>query len=322
MKEHCTSNKMHTLISKTRTRHPEKAWRKDNIIKRKPEWIRVKAPNSKEFNQTFYQIRKLNLNTVCEEASCPNIGECWKYGHATFMILGEICTRGCAFCNVATGKPNKIDPLEPENIGIATKNLKLSHVVVTSVDRDDLSDGGAEHFVEVIRKIREHSPNTTIEVLTPDFLRKPAALELIIDAQPDVFNHNLETIKKLYKDIRPGACYEHSLKILKDTKKRNPKIFTKSGIMVGLGETKEEVKNIISDIRNSEVDFITIGQYLQPTAKHVSVDRFVHPSEFGEYYDYARALGFLVVSASPLTRSSYHAGNDFARLQKIRKNII
>tara|TARA_Y100000590_G_scaffold413478_1_gene509344 strand:- start:740 stop:1681 length:942 start_codon:yes stop_codon:yes gene_type:complete len=312
---------MHTTLPKKRPRHPEKAWRPDNLIKRKPKWIRVRSPNSKEFNQTLTQVRNLNLTTVCEEASCPNIGECWKYGHATFMILGDICTRGCSFCNVATGKPNKIDPLEPENIGIATKNLALSHVVVTSVDRDDLSDGGADQFIRVIKKIREHSPSTTIEILTPDFYRKPKALPIIIAEQPDVFNHNMETIKRLYKKIRPGANYGHSLNMLKEAKKINQKIFTKSGIMVGLGETKEEVKNIINDIRESEVDFITIGQYLQPTSKHISVDRFVHPDEFDEYQDFAKALGFLMVSASPLTRSSFHAGKDFVNLKKARENI-
>jgi lipoyl synthase len=300
-------------------RHPEKAHKPDNPIQRKPSWIRVKAPVSAEYNETRELMRGLKLHTVCEEAACPNIGECWKHKHATFMILGAICTRGCAFCNVETGKPLALDPHEPENVADATAQMKLAHVVVTSVDRDDLDDGGADHFAQTIRAIRERSPGTTIEVLTPDFMRKPGAMEQVVRAKPDVFNHNLETVPRLYPGIRPGARYFTSLALLAKVKELDPTIFTKSGIMVGLGETKEEVGQVMDDMRAADIDFITIGQYLQPTTKHVAVDRFVTPEEFEGYTKLARAKGFLMVSASPLTRSSHHAGADFQKLKAARE---
>jgi len=263
-------------------------------------------------------MRRLNLNTVCEEAACPNIGECWTLGHATVMILGEICTRACSFCNVTTGKPGPVDLFEPENTALAAKELGLNHIVITSVDRDDLDDGGADQFVKTIAALRSHTPDTTIEILTPDFLRKDGAIEAIVRAKPDVYNHNLETVPRLYPDVRPGARYFHSLRLLDTVKKLDPAMFTKSGIMVGLGETKAEVAQVMDDLRSADVDFITIGQYLQPTVKHIGVDRFVDPAEFEDYERMARAKGFLMVSASPMTRSSYHAGDDFAKLRAFR----
>jgi lipoic acid synthetase len=284
----------------------------------KPDWIRVKAPNSKEFKNTHELIRKAKLNTVCEEAACPNIGECWSKKHATVMILGSTCTRACSFCNIKTGKPDLLDPHEPERLATAIAELGLEHVVITSVDRDDLDDGGASHFVESILRIRKTSPNTTIEVLTPDFLRKDGAMDLVVRAKPDVYNHNIETVPSLYHDIRPGARYFHSLNLLFKVKQLDASIFTKSGIMVGLGETKEEVLQVMDDLKAAGVDFLTIGQYLQPTPKHASVMRYVTPDEFNYYERVARAKGFLMVSASPLTRSSYHAGEDFQKLKAAR----
>lgn len=289
-------------------------------ITRKPKWIRVKAPISKTYNNTKNLISDLKLNTVCEEAACPNIGECWSKKHATVMILGSVCTRACAFCNIATGIPDKLDPHEPNNLAKAVMELGLEHVVITSVDRDDLSDGGASHFAESIAKIRLMSPNTTIETLTPDFLRKEGALEIVIKAKPDVFNHNIETVPSLYPRIRPGARYFHSLNLLKNAKEMDKTIFTKSGMMVGLGETKEEVLQVMDDLKAADVDFLTIGQYLQPTPKHARLERFVSPEEFEYYKRMAQVKGFLMVSSSPLTRSSYHAGEDFKIMQKNRQN--
>jgi lipoic acid synthetase len=300
-------------------RHPEKAHRPDNPIKRKPEWIRVKAPVSREYHATRQLMRDLKLNTVCEEAACPNIGECWSHGHATVMILGSVCTRACAFCNVATGRPDQLDPHEPEHVAEAAAKLGLKHLVVTSVDRDDLEDGGAAHFVRVIQEVRNRTPDTTIEVLTPDFLRKDGAIETVVRARPDVYNHNLETVPRLYAAIRPGARYFHSLRLLDQVKRLNPALFTKSGIMVGLGETKEEVLQVMDDLRAADVDFLTIGQYLQPTPKHAAIDRFVTPEEFVALKRAAYAKGFLMVASSPLTRSSYLAGDDFARLRAARQ---
>jgi len=311
---------MSSVEVKPVVRHPEKAHRPDNPVqRRKPEWLRVKAPVSKEYNETRQLMRTLNLVTVCEEAACPNIGECWKKKHATFMILGSVCTRACAFCNVATGMPDKLDPHEPDNLAVAVGKLGLEHVVITSVDRDDLPDGGAAHFARVIQRLREEAPGTTIEILTPDFLRKQGALEVVVAAKPDVFNHNLETVPRLYPTIRPGARYFHSLRLLDRVKELDPSIFTKSGIMVGLGETAEEVAQVMDDLRSADVDFITIGQYLQPTPKHAAVDRFVTPDEFKAYERKAYSKGFLMVSASPLTRSSHHAGDDFQRLRAARE---
>ncbi len=300
-------------------RHPEKAHRPDNPIQRKPEWIRVKAPTSPEYMETKQLMRGLKLHTVCEEAACPNIGECWKKKHATFMILGAICTRACAFCNVATGKPDHLDPHEPEKVADAVGKLGLEHVVITSVDRDDLDDGGAEHFARTIRAIRAAAPATTIEILTPDFMRKDGAVERVAEAKPDVFNHNLETVPRLYPTIRPGARYFTSLALLARVKEVDPSIFTKSGLMVGLGETAPEIGQVMDDLRAADVDFITLGQYLQPTPKHAAVDRFVPPAEFDQYARTARGKGFLMVASSPLTRSSYHAGADFARLRAARE---
>ena len=302
-----------------RVRHPEKRNRPDNPIQRKPSWIRVKAPVSKTYNETKELMRGLNLTTVCEEASCPNIGECWSKKHATMMIMGEICTRACAFCNVSTGKPNALDPFEPFNVATAVKTMGLNHVVITSVDRDDLQDGGAQHFTEVIQAIREAAPNTTIEILTPDFLKKDGALEVVVAAKPDVFNHNLETVPKLYTTVRPGARYYHSLRLLQRVKELDPTIFTKSGVMVGLGETRDEVGQVMDDMRCADIDFLTIGQYLQPTIKHHAIDRFVTPDEFDAYERQAYNKGFLMVSSSPLTRSSHHAGEDFAKLKTARE---
>jgi lipoic acid synthetase len=307
-------------LGERRPRHPEKQNRPDTPLLRKPDWLRVRAPGSPGYSATREIVKEHRLVTVCEEAACPNIGECWDKSHATFMILGEVCTRACAFCNVATGKPEPLDPDEPARVGDAVAKMGLKHVVITSVDRDDLADGGAIQFVKVIEAIRAASPDTTVEILTPDFMRKPlAAVESVIDAKPDVFNHNLETVPRLYLSIRPGARYYHSLRLLERVKERDPTQFTKSGVMVGLGESKEEVMQVMDDMRSAGVDFITIGQYLQPTRKHAAIDRFVHPDEFRAYEEIARAKGFLMVSASPLTRSSHHAGEDFARLQAARQ---
>jgi len=300
-------------------RHPEKRNRPDNPIQRKPDWIRVKAPTSKEYHETRRMMRDLNLATVCEEAACPNIGECWAKKHATIMVMGDTCTRACAFCNVATGIPKPLDPMEPANVAVAVGGMALEHVVITSVDRDDLPDGGAAHIGKVVRAIRQSAPNTTIEVLTPDFKEKAGALDLLAADLPDVFNHNLETVPRLYPSIRPGSRYFVSLKLLEDIKTRVPGIFTKSGIMVGLGETREEVGQVMDDLRAAHVDFLTIGQYLQPTPKHAKIDRFVTPDEFAGYAKMARGKGFLLVSATPLTRSSYHAGDDFAKLRAARE---
>ena len=299
-------------------RHPEKANRPDNPIQRKPDWIRVRAPNHPTYHETRALMRENRLVTVCEEAACPNIGECWSQRHATMMIMGDTCTRACSFCNVRTGQPDALDGDEPARVADAVAKLGLQHIVVTSVDRDDLADGGAGHFAAVIRAIRNAAPGTTIEVLTPDFLRKPGALEVVAAARPDVFNHNLETVPRLYTTIRPGARYYQSLRLLDRVKLVDPTIFTKSGLMLGLGEQRMEVLQVMDDLRVADVDFLTLGQYLQPTVKHAAVDRFVPPDEFGEYAAMARAKGFLMVSATPLTRSSYHADADFAQLRDAR----
>src|SRR5213082_2903814 len=299
-------------------RHPEKAARPDQPSPRKPLWIRVKAPTSPEYQATRRLMRELKLNTVCEEAACPNIGECLKEKHATVMILGAVCTRACTFCNVATGRPDQLDPHEPQRVGEAVAALGLNHIVVTSVDRDDLDDGGAEHFAQTIAAIRAAAPQTTNEVLVPDFLRKDGAIEIVVAAKPDVLNHNLETVPRLYAEVRPGARYFHSLRLLDQVKRIDPAMFTKSGIMVGLGEVRTEVLQVMDDLRAAEVDFLTIGQYLQPTPKHHRVDRFVTPDDFDGYRRQALGKGFLMVSATPLTRSSYHAGDDFARLRAAR----
>jgi lipoyl synthase len=300
-------------------RHPEKAHKPDNPIQRKPAWIRAKAPVSREYHETRQLIRAQKLNTVCEEAACPNIGECWKQKHVTVMILGSVCTRACTFCNVATGRPDLLDPHEPERVAETLAGLGLAHVVVTSVDRDDLDDGGAAHFARTIRAIRTRSPATTIEVLTPDFLKKEGAIELVVEARPDVYNHNLETVPRLYAGVRPGARYFHSLRLLDRVKQLDPAMFTKSGIMVGLGEDKTEVLQVMDDLRAADVDFLTIGQYLQPTPKHHAIDRFVTPDEFDSYRRQALGKGFLMVASSPMTRSSYHAGDDFAALRAARE---
>jgi len=300
-------------------RHPEKRNRPDTPLMRKPEWIRVKAPVSKGYHETRKIMRGLKLATVCEEAGCPNIGECWEKKHATMMIMGEVCTRACGFCNVITGRPDALDPDEPAHVAEAVAALGLNHVVITSVDRDDLDDGGAGHFSAVIRAVRETSPGTTIEVLTPDFLRKDGALEQVIEARPDVFNHNLETVPSLYLEIRPGARYFHSLRLLQRAKELDPQMFTKSGLMVGLGEERNELLQVMDDLRCADVDFLTIGQYLQPTRKHAPVMRFVPPEEFAALERTAYAKKFLMVSASPLTRSSYHAGDDFVKLREARQ---
>ncbi|HMM08339.1 MAG TPA: lipoyl synthase [Paracoccus solventivorans] len=301
-------------------RHPEKAHRPDQSQPKKPSWIRVKAPTSQGYKDTRDILRNNRLSTVCEEAGCPNVGECWSAGHATMMIMGEICTRGCSFCNVTTGKPNALDVFEPGRVAHAVATLGLKHVVITSVDRDDLDDGGAEHFAQTIRAIRHRAPGSTIEVLTPDFLKaRPDALEIVVEARPDVFNHNLETVPGLYPTVRPGARYFASLRLLQRVKELDPSMFTKSGIMVGLGEDRQGVLQVMDDMRAADVDFITIGQYLQPTPKHHRVDRFVTPEEFSGYEKAAWGKGFLMVSATPLTRSSYHAGEDFARLRAARQ---
>ena len=300
-------------------RHPEKAHKPDNAQPRKPDWIRVKAPTSEGYKRTRDIMRENKLVTVCEEAGCPNAGECWSQGHATMMIMGEICTRGCTFCNIATGRPQALDAFEPGRVADAVQKLGLNHVVITSVDRDDLDDGGAEHFAQTIRAVRHRSPGTTIEILTPDFLKcTPEALETVVAARPDVFNHNLETVPGLYPEVRPGARYFHSLRLLQRVKELDPAMFTKSGIMVGLGENRQAVHQVMDDMRAADIDFLTIGQYLQPTPKHHAVDRFVTPDEFAAYEAAAYGKGFLMVSATPLTRSSYHAGDDFARLRENR----
>ena len=305
--------------SRGAARHPEKRKNPVRPQPRRPEWLRVKAPVSAAYGETRALMRDLDLVTVCEEAACPNIGECWAKKHATMMILGSVCTRACAFCNVATGRPDLLDMNEPENVAKAVAKLALQHVVITSVDRDDLADGGAQHFADTIYAIRAASPETSIEILTPDFLRKEGALEIVVEARPDVFNHNLETTPRLYLNIRPGARYFHSMRLLQRVKEIDPTIFTKSGIMVGLGESREEVMQVMDDMRSADIDFITIGQYLQPTRKHAPIDRFVTPDEFESYATMARAKGFLMVSATPLTRSSHHADEDFAKLKAARE---
>jgi lipoic acid synthetase len=305
-------------LTNPRPRHPEKAHRPDSAPQKKPDWIRVKAPVSPGYFATQKLMRENGLHTVCEEAGCPNIGECWEKKRATFMIMGDTCTRACAFCNVKTGLPGALDASEPEHVAEATAKLGLAHIVVTSVDRDDLVDGGAQHFADTIRAIRARCPQTTIEVLTPDFLRKDGALELVVEAKPDVFNHNLETVPSLYLTVRPGARYFHSLRLLQRVKELDPSMFTKSGIMLGLGEERNDVLQVMDDLRSADVDFLTVGQYLQPTRKHHEVVRFVPPDEFTALETIAYTKGFLMVSASPLTRSSHHAGEDFARLKAAR----
>ncbi|MDB9743700.1 lipoyl synthase [Pelagibacteraceae bacterium] len=307
---------------KNKIRHPEKINKPINLIKKKPEWIRSKIVNSKIFFQTKQVVNQNNLVTVCEEANCPNITECWSKKHATFMIMGDTCTRACAFCDVKTGMPTSLDIYEPSKISNAVKKLNLKHVVITSVDRDDLEDGGSNHFYKVVTETRKKNPGTSIEVLTPDFLRKGDAYKKILEADFDVFNHNIETVPRLYTTVRPGARYFASLELLKNAKKFNKKVFTKSGIMVGLGENKEEINQVMDDLRSAEVDFITIGQYLQPSVKHHPLNRYYHPEEFKELETIAKTKGFLLVSSSPLTRSSYHADEDFRKLQDARKKKI
>ena len=307
---------------KHKVRHPEKVNKPINPIKRKPDWIRSKIVDSQIFFQTKQVVNQNSLVTVCQEANCPNITECWSKKHATFMIMGDTCTRACAFCDVKTGKPKNLDIYEPVKISNAVKNLNLKHVVITSVDRDDLSDGGSEHFYKVVKATREKNPETSIEVLTPDFLRKGDAYKKVLKADLDVFNHNIETVPRLYTRVRPGARYFSSLELLKNAKNFNKKIFTKSGIMVGLGETKEEIIQVMDDLRSAEVDFITIGQYLQPSPKHHPLNKYYHPSEFKEFEHIAKTKGFLLVSSSPLTRSSYHADEDFRKLQDARKKQL
>ncbi|HET7448554.1 MAG TPA: lipoyl synthase [Methyloceanibacter sp.] len=309
-------------VSAARPRHPEKARLPDTPVLPKPPWIRVKAPGARAFDATRSTLRAHRLYTVCEEAACPNIGECWGKRHATVIIMGDTCTRACAFCNVRTGKPGALDQGEPERVGAAIAELGLTHVVVTSVDRDDLSDGGAAHFAATIRAIRAATPRTTIEVLTPDFLRKDGALEIVVEAKPDVFNHNIETVPALYRRIRPGADYRHSLALLRHAKELDGRLFTKSGMMVGLGERREEVAAVMDDLRAADVDLLTVGQYLQPTRKHAAIDRFVTPDEFDAYGRAAYEKGFLLVASSPLTRSSYHAAEDFARLKALRQGSL
>ena len=309
------------MTEKIRPRHPEKLKNPINPIKKKPEWIRSKLLNSKEFFLTKTIVNKNNLVTVCQEANCPNITECWSKRHATFMIMGDTCTRACAFCDVKTGKPNKLDEFEPIKIAQAVKKLNLKHVVITSVDRDDLEDGGSKHFFEVINQTRKTNPKTTIEVLTPDFLRKGEAYKKVLEANPDVFNHNIETVPSLYLKVRPGSRYFASLELLKNAKKMNKKVFTKSGIMVGLGENKDEILQVMDDLKAADVDFLTIGQYLQPSVKHFPLEKYYTPQEFNELGTIAKSKGFLLVSSSPLTRSSYHADEDFAKLQHNRNNF-
>ena len=306
-------------IASPRLRHPEKAHRPDQEVLRKPDWIRVRAPGSRGYQETREIVKSHKLVTVCEEAGCPNIGECWEKKHATFMIMGEICTRACAFCNVATGMPTALDPNEPESVGKAVKQMGLTHVVITSVDRDDLDDGGAQHFADVIHAIRRETPATTIEILTPDFLRKDGALEIVVAARPDVFNHNLETVPSNYLTVRPGARYFHSIRLLQRVKELDPSIFTKSGIMVGLGEERNEILQLMDDLRSANVDFMTIGQYLQPSKKAPSGDEVRHPRRIPVLCDCRQGEGFLLVASSPLTRSSHHAGDDFAKLRAARE---
>ena len=305
-----------------KVRHPEKVKKPINPIKKKPEWIRSKIVDAQIFFQTKQVVNQNNLVTVCQEANCPNITECWSKKHATFMIMGDTCTRACAFCDVKTGKPTNLDIFEPIKISSAVKSLNLKHVVITSVDRDDLDDGGSEHFYRVVKATRAKNPTTSIEVLTPDFLRKGEAYKKILKADLDVFNHNIETVPRLYTKVRPGARYFASIELLKNAKKFNKKVFTKSGIMVGLGETKEEIIQVMDDLRSADVDFITIGQYLQPSIKHHPLERYYHPKEFEEFKDIAKTKGFLLVSSSPLTRSSYHADEDFRKLQVARNKKI
>jgi lipoyl synthase len=302
-----------------KVRHPEKINNPINPIKKKPNWIRTKIIDTQNYFKTKEVINKKKLHTVCQEASCPNISECWSKKHATFMIMGDTCTRACSFCNVSTGKPTSLDPFEPSKIALATKELRLKHVVITSVDRDDLEDGGADHFSKVIIETRKLNENTTIEVLTPDFLRKGDAYKKVIKSNPDVFNHNIETVPSLYRKVRPGSKYFSSIDLLKSVKNNNNKIFTKSGIMMGLGETKDEVLQVMDDLLEANVDFLTIGQYLQPTTKHFPLNRYVHPNEFLELKELALAKGFLIVASSPLTRSSYHADEDFSKMKKLRE---
>ena len=309
-------------VKDQRPRHPEKEHRPDQPVLKKPEWIRVRASSSPVFKETQDIVKENNLVTVCEEAGCPNIGECWSKKHATMMIMGDTCTRACAFCNVRTGKPEALDQSEPENVAKAVSKLDLNHVVITSVDRDDLDDGGAQHIADTILAIRAASPRTTIEVLTPDFLRKDGALEIVVKAKPDVFNHNIETVPGHYLTVRPGARYYHSIRLLERVKELDPTMFTKSGLMVGFGETRNEVLQLMDDLRTANVDFLTIGQYLQPTRKHHKIDRFITPDEFKSYETSAYAKGFLLVSSSPLTRSSYHADEDFARLREAREKQL
>ena len=309
------------MTQKIKSRHPEKVKNPVNPIKKKPDWIRSKLINSKEFFTTKTVVNRSNLVTVCQEANCPNITECWSKRHATFMIMGDTCTRACAFCDVKTGKPEKLDPFEDIKIANAVKKLNLRHVVITSVDRDDLPDGGSNHFKKVVETTRKKNPNTTIEVLTPDFLRKGDSYKKLLEADLDVFNHNIETVPRLYLKVRPGARYFASLELLKNAKKNNSKVFTKSGIMVGLGEVHDEILQVMDDLRSANVDFITIGQYLQPSVKHHPLERYYHPDEFKELEQIAKSKGFLLVSSSPLTRSSYHADEDFAKLQKNRLNF-
>jgi lipoic acid synthetase len=306
----------------TKPRHPEKVNKPINPIKKKPSWIRSKILDTRTFFKTKEVVNKNNLNTVCQEANCPNITECWSKKHATFMIMGDVCTRGCAFCDVKTGKPNKLDPFEAVKISKAVKELNLNHVVITSVDRDDLKDGGANHFKEVVLETKKNNPNTTIEVLTPDFLRKGNAFEKVLEASPDVFNHNIETVPSLYLTVRPGSRYFASIKLLESAKKIRPNIFTKSGLMVGLGENKDEIVQVMDDLRMAKVDFLTIGQYLQPSAKHHPLQRYYHPHEFTELKNIALSKGFLLVASSPLTRSSYHADEDFKKLKKARDEQV
>jgi lipoic acid synthetase len=303
-------------------RHPEKIKNLVSPLKKKPDWIRTKIINSQIFFKTKEIVNKNKLNTVCQEANCPNITECWSKKHATFMIMGDTCTRGCAFCDVKTGKPSALDPLEPFKVAKAVKELELNHVVITSVDRDDLEDGGANHFKKVVREVKKNNVNTSIEVLTPDFLKKEKAYEKILEAGPDVFNHNIETVPSLYLKVRPGSRYFTSVELLKSVKKKKPNIFTKSGIMVGLGEKKDEILQVMDDLRMADVDFLTIGQYLQPTTKHFPLDRYVHPDEFQELKNIATAKGFLLVSSTPLTRSSYHADTDFKILKEARDKSL
>ena len=309
-------------VKDQRPRHPEKEHRPDQPVLKKPEWIRVRASSSPVFKETQDIVKENNLVTVCEEAGCPNIGECWSKKHATMMIMGDTCTRACAFCNVRTGKPEALDQSEPENVAKAVAKLDLNHVVITSVDRDDLDDGGAQHIADTILAIRAASPRTTIEVLKPDFLRKDGALEIVVKAKPDVFNHNIETVPWHYLTVRPGARYYHSIRLLERVKELDPTMFTKSGLMVGFGETRNEVLQLMDDLRTANVDFLTIGQYLQPTRKHHKIDRFITPDEFKSYETSAYAKGFLLVSSSPLTRSSYHADEDFARLREAREKQL